>query len=118
MSRIRPDWASDTSLYYRIRDAVRILARGRLDYHRRMNLAIGGVLQIGTAGFPEDLQPATITISRIAQNAIVKTDCQPLTRYSHLTPSERDELNNALLQLYEAVVGDRARLSARSDVED
>lgn len=103
------EWATDGSLFHRLRDSVICLAQGKGSFGDRANYAVERLSALTPHSFPEELQATFVKIEELRDISTWHGPVRPLLRTSHLRPSQRRELVAAIFSLYEAMLRARVR---------
>jgi len=102
------DWARDSSLYFRLRDSVFEMARGRGKWADRARYSLERLAPLREADFPESLQTAFALIIALRDDCIVQFEVSTMLLPSNWSPKQRDAFTDALLVLYEEMTKARA----------
>lgn len=102
------EWARDSSLYFRLRESVYEMARGRGKWADRAKNSLDRLAPLREADFPESLQSTFTLIMALRDNCIVDFEVSTLLLPNRLSPKERDAFTNALFVLYEEMTKARA----------
>ena len=107
-------WAADSSLYFRLRESVQEMVRGKGSWGERCAYAFQRLAPIREADFPEHLQSGLSVIKALHQGSLILLDDVVLLRPSTLTPKQRALMSDVLFTLYEEMTKARAMLEGVS----
>lgn len=110
MARSIGDWARDSSLYFRLRDSVIEMGRGKKRWGDRAKYVFIRLAPIREADFPEGFQSGIALIQELHQLSISDDGHSTLLVPSVLTPRQRNVFFDALFGMYEEMTKARARL--------
>lgn len=110
MARSLEDWARDSSLYYRLRDSILEMGRGKKRWGDRAGYVFNRLSPIREADFPDGFQTGIALIKELHRLSISSDDHSTLLIPSMLSPRQRDAFFNAVFVLYEEMTKARARL--------
>lgn len=113
MTRRIEDWARDTGLYNRLREAIRILARSKGRWKDRARIAFEFLGPVRSADFPAEWQKRFEVVEALREKSIWHGPIRPVLSPSTLSPKERVALVDAIFDLYEAMTIARAKVERR-----
>jgi hypothetical protein len=110
MSRNHIEWASDSGLYHRVRDSVKVMARGKGKWGDRAKYVFQRMQPIRETDFPDHLAAGMAIIKALHEASVARYPVSTLLVPSMLSPAQRDLLSDVLFTLYEEMTIARARL--------
>jgi len=108
--RTRVQWANDSSLYYRLRDAVICFARGAKRWRDRAEYAFRQLRPIQAHDFPAELQSTFEEIIALRNEATLTFPHTKILSADVLSPKKREQLTSAFFNLYEDMTKERAKI--------
>lgn len=111
MARSIGDWARDSSLYFRLRDSVIEMGRGKKRWGDRAKYVFIRLAPIREADFPEGFQSGIALIKELHELSLSSDGHSTLLIPSMLSPKQRQAFFEALFGMYEEMTKARARLS-------
>lgn len=111
------DWARDGSLYFRLRDSVFEMARGRGKWADRARYSLERLAPLRQADFPDHLQGAFALIIALRDDCVVHFEVSTMLLPGNWSPNQRDAFTDALLALYEEMTKARAVMQTYSGLD-
>lgn len=97
-------WAGDHSLFYRLKDAVECMMRGKGKWGDRAKYVFSRLAPVTPDDFPPEYRTAFALICELRRVCTAQYEVSTLTVPRKLTPRQRQLLCDALLFLYERML--------------